>query len=155
MKRILCFILAIALTVSFAGCGKKTEVENADVEAAKKLLAEKWQTVYDESPFNVDNDRHLEVKHTRIVNIKETDIEALENVDYLIDFILFSNYSGTAPYYNSVDLYDTVTVYKDGTMDCDIDVFSTYIGTYGIDFTGLIESIEDYGDQFNGEIKVK
>ncbi len=153
MKKFLCLILALVLCMGLAGCGKK--VENETIDKAAKLIAAEWKSVYDESPFLVEGDRHLEIKNTRIVHIKDTGMEELKDVDYVIDFLLFTNYSGTAPYYTAADFCNTVTVFKDGTMDCGFDVFAIYTGAYGNDFKNLIESVEDYGDQFNRELTVQ
>ncbi len=153
MKRLISLVLALAMCFLVAGCNKK--VENETVDKAAELVAKQWKSIYDESPFTVGNDRHLEIKNTRIVHIKDTGMEELKDVDYVIDFMLFTNYSGTAPYYTVADFYNTVTVYKDGTMDCDLDVFALYTGAYGNDFKNLIESVEDYGDEFNRELTVQ
>lgn len=155
MKKLLCFALILILCLCTIGCGQGKKIENETIDKAAELVAGKWKGVYDESPFLVGDDRHLEIKNTRIVHIKDTGMEELKDVDYVIDFLLFTNYTGTAPYYTAADFYNTVTVYKDGTMDCDFDVFATYTGEYGNDFKNLIESVEDYGDEFNRELTVQ
>ncbi len=153
MKKIAALVSALLLCFA-AGCGNKTANEET-IDKAAELIGEKWESVYDESPFEVGKDRHLEVKNTRIIRVKDTGLEELENVDYVIDFLLFTNYSGTAPYYTAVDYYNSVAVYKDGSMDCDLDVFAIFTGAYGNDFDRLIESVEDYGSEYNRVIKVK
>lgn len=153
MKKFIALISAAVLCFT-SGCANKTANEETIDEAAK-LVGEKWESVYEASPFEIGKDKHLEVKNTRIVRIKDTGLEELENVDYVIDFLLLTNYSGTAPYYTVADYYNSVAVYKDGSMDCDLDVFAVFTGTYGNDFDKLIASVEDYGSDYNREIKVK
>lgn len=154
MKKLICIFMALIMCLAMTACNNKGKAEEL-VDKAADALSVKWKTIYDDSPFNVGDDRHLEIKNTRIVYIKDTGIEELKDVECFVDFVLFSNYSGTAPYYTAIDAYDSVAVFKDGTVDCDLDVITVYTGVYGNDFAGLIDHIEDYGSDYNREITVK
>lgn len=155
MKKSITLILAVILCIGAMVCGCAKKADDGEIDKACEILGERWKEVYDESPFAVGDDRHLEIKNTRIVHIKDTGLEELENVDYVIDFVLFTNYTGTAPYYTVSDFYNTVTVYKDGTMNQDTDVFAIFTGAYGNDFEKLVKSVEDCEAEYNRVIKVK
>ena len=99
----------------------------------------------------VETDGHFEIKNTRVVNIKENNTEEFKNIDYIVEFILYTDYYGSAPYYQIVGIDDTVVVHKDGTMEVQrMNLINNYRAMhYSNDFSDFIKSIDDYGDKYN------
>ena len=113
-----------------------------------------WEDEYDR--FSIEEDRHFEIKNTRIITIKNNDIEQFENVKYLVEFVLYTNYMGSAPYYEDFCVYDTVVVYNDGEMEVQTNPIDRYRGrTYETDFSNFIKDIDDYCGYYNCVKKLK
>ncbi len=73
-----------------------------------------------------------------------------ENVYCVIDFVILSDYFGTAPYYCDAGIDNCVVVYRDGTMVVSRQsLFNQYRArTYSNDFSAIIEKVDrcDTGD---------
>lgn len=144
MKRI-SIILLVLMLVGLSACSNN---KNDMVSKAIDELKNHWEEMYDEA--NVDTDRHFEIKNTRVINIKENDTDEFKNIDYIIEFVLYTDYFGSAPYYQIVGIDDTVVVYKDGTMEVQRNLINKYRAMhYSNDFSDFIESIDDYSDKYN------
>jgi len=118
-------------------------------------LKEAWAQEYAE--FG-NNDGYLQILHSRAIHIcddagdvSEFAFSAFGDIDVVYEFILMENYFGTAPYYSSSGMLSNVVLYKDGTLEvARRPVFHDYRArTYTIDFSGIIESIEDFGTDYN------
>lgn len=107
---------------------------------------------------------YLEIRNTRVIRIREnphqidetaseSDIAAdtFGNVDYLVEFIVFSEYMGSAPYYESTNMWDCVAVLRDGTFEAQgRNPLVQYRSRTGeLDLSGIIEEIIDLGDEYN------
>lgn len=102
---------------------------------------------------------HLEIKYTRVVYIKSAigkDIPAywrrrFENMNCFVEFMLLSDYFGSAPYYGHAGVYECVAVNKDGTFEVlandPLDYFRRR--SYISDFSGIIEKTSDRDGDFN------
>ena len=137
----------------FGNSGNSHSAAPAEVrkaaDSAISALAEQWEDIYDEADIS---DGYLEIKNTRVIEIEPNNEEELfEDVAYVVEFLLFSNYYGAAPYYNSNVGNDCVLVYKDGSCKVSgMNIFMAYSSrTYEFDYSHLTEEIYDLGDNCN------
>ena len=166
MKKLALF-LAFALILScFAGCGEKekspqevssdtTASQNSEIpdwqdEAVKKAIIElKNAHKKSVSPENQD-DQYLEIKNTRLISIKEDakdDYGVFDDVKYVIEFMLLTNYHGTSPYYSYTT--DSYAIYENETIkQHDAFILFRSMG-YSSDFSDIIDEIYDLGGAYN------
>lgn len=144
MKKLYSLLLVLCLIFSLSACGTD---KNDIVSKAVSVLENHWEDLYEDS--KVETDGHFEIKNTRVVNIKENNTEEFKNIDYIVEFILYTDYLGSAPYYENVGIDDTVVVYKDGTMEVQRNLINRYRNKYYSNDYDFIKSIDDYGDKYN------
>ncbi len=145
MKKLYSLLLVLCLIFSLSAC--ETD-KNDIVSKAVSVLENHWEDLYEDS--KVETDGHFEIKNTRVVNIKENNTEEFKNIDYIVEFILYTDYFGSAPYYQNASIDDTVVVHKDGTMEVQRNLINLYRSKYySNDFSDFIKSIDDYGDKYN------
>lgn len=169
MKKFFAFILALCLVLCVAGCGKKEDNKASEaatpesnsqydelVNKATSLLEVKWENKYGEEN-GIERDGHFEIKNTRVIEIKETDVEEFKDIDYVIEFVLFTDYYGSAPYYSLSTIDSSVVVHKDGRMEANSkNPFAAYTAmNYTTDYSGIIEKISDCGSKYNCVKKLK
>lgn len=111
-------------------------------------LKDHWKDVYEKSGDTADG--YFEIKNTRVVTIKNNDLEMFSDVQYIIEFELYTDYFGSAPYYEDAGVYDNVVVYKDGTMEVVSHLIVVYrSSTFEVDFSDFIQEIDDYNGYYN------
>ena len=105
---------------------------------------------------------YVDIRDTRIIRICENPmvdigekqpVEALEGVEYIIEFLMYTNYMGDSyPCY--VGVLDSVVVRRDGSMEVSQTNLLRLVRSryYISDFTGIIEEIIDLGDAFSGQL---
>lgn len=130
------------------------------LEIALEALKQKWQKLYKREGRTDD---YLEIYHTRLIGItpdkedayfKKND-RAME-IDYIVEFALYSNFYGSAPYYIDAHAYDFVIVYQDGTAEVVTDPIRQYSGrTYSWDYSGFVDFVEDFGTSYNQILTLK
>lgn len=144
------FVLLLAVVLLLPGCDKdtrKTE-KNEIAEEAVDVLKDFWEDKYQDADYLEDG--YFEIKNTRVIYIQETDIQEFENVSCIVDFVLYTNYLGTAPYYLDVGTNNAVVVYRDGTTEVSHNPILIYRSrTYNNDLSGIVDHIVDYHDQYN------
>lgn len=151
IRRAFTFLLVLTLTFCISACGVN---ENDRVSAAVNELKNHWQDVYNDS--KVDTDGYFEIKNTRIINIKNNTTEEFKDVDYIVEFVLYTDLFGSAPYYQIAGIDDTVVVYKNGTTEVQSNLINRYrTKHFTNDFSEFIKSIEDCGDKYNCTEKLK
>lgn len=153
-------MLVLTLVFSMTACGgtqnRSGEIDIKDnyrhkaiINDAIEELKSEWERIYDDSV--ADTDGYFEIKNTRLIEIGNNDTEELKDIDYLVEFVLYTDYLGSAPYYSSVGLSDTVIVYKDGTMTVpsknSLRAYSQR--HYSYDYSDIIKDIFDYGSKYN------
>ena len=145
MKKLFALLLIFVLMFSLAACGEGEKNEVA--EKAIHELERVWKGVYQ----NTEGDGYFEIKNTRIITIKEDTVEEFEGVDYIVEFVLFTDYFDSAPYYSSVGVRDSVILYDDGEIEvCETNPLRLYSSKhYTHDYSDIIEKIEDCGDKYN------
>lgn len=158
MKKCIAIILIIISVLCFTACGnpnteptettKETPKHQEIVTEATAQLKKYWKQAYDE--YDIETDGYFEIKNTRVITIKENEIERFKDVAYIIEYELYTDYMGSAPYYENCDVNNNVVVYQNGTMDIVSNLIRIYKNeTYQTDYSDFIEAIDDYHDQYN------
>lgn len=159
MKKWLICLLAVLLMMPCA-LGES----DLDVEAAVQALKECWKT--EAYAFaGEQSDGYLEIKNTRIVEISDApeargeNAEALQetvndifaDVDYIVEFMLYSDMAGTAPYTRNEGAWDCVVVGKDGTMSVPAQnpINQYRARSYSHDVSGIVENVVDLNQKYN------
>ena len=163
IKKFLLFTISLILILVIIGCSSTVNDSIDDIGSDKRVsdaietISEFWGNHYDEYEFE---DKYLKIINTRIINIKNNISEDVhrgdmfEDIDYIVEFELLSNYYNTAPYYVNIGINNCVTVHKDGTVDIQKSPLDLYRSrTFSTDFSPIIESIEDFESQYNQVIK--
>ena len=94
------------------------------LQDALDMLRDRWEELAKEDAYMTEP--YVDIRDIRLIKIcenpvrksneGETTLEELSNVEYIIEFLHYSNYlSENYPTY--VGLYNSVVVYKDGTME--------------------------------------
>lgn len=137
VNRLTCLFLIVVL-IALPGFSLASEEQGiprdqkaAAVALALEMLNEQWDD--------------YQIIDARIITIKENDIELFKDVDCIVEFVLFTNYFGTAPYYCNAGIYDTVSIYRDGHAEINRqNPFYVYrTQTFITDFSGIIACIEN------------
>ena len=158
MKRVFALFLTAIITLLCVSCAaqetskfvenKPTAEHNLVITNAVSTLKKYWKNEYDQS--KVETDGYFEIKNTRILTLKDNDIELFDNVKYIIEFELYTDYFASAPYYENVGINNNVIVYKSGKMDVKNSLIRMYRSkTYQADYSDFIESIDDYHGYYN------
>lgn len=149
MRRMLCICLVLMMlpyACAESGC---------DVNAAIDVLKACWkEEVYSFAPEGGKG--YLEIKNTRIVEIQDEPKaedeysqalaeEYFSDVEYIVEFMLYSDLMGMEPYYQEAEQWKCVLVYKDGSMEAVMQhPFDAYRSkTYSVDISGIIEAAVD------------
>ena len=130
------------------------------VEKGIDALAVKWAEIY--AKDNSTNG-YLEIYHTRIFDITPDESDAFFQeldrgleIDYIIEFSLYSDYFASSPYFHDAAVYDTVLVYKDGTTTVASNFFQMYSNlTYNYDYSRFLTEIDDLGANYNQIIRLE
>ena len=156
---IVCLLLVMVLLVPSAWAQEiASDLYAASIEKALDLIEETWK----EMDLKVADAPYVDIKNTRIIKIKETPVntqnenqpvEELEGVDYIIEFMMITNYYGDSYPCNS-STYDTVIVYRDGSMEVQKMnlLYAVRAKYYMTDYSGAIEEIIDLADSYDGEL---
>lgn len=156
MKKIIALLLVLVLSLALCACNNKNEDDDDDddkprrdpiVTKAVDKLEEHWRELYSESD---EGNGYFEIKNTRLITLKECDHESLKDIEYIVEFVLYTDCVGTAPYYQNVRWADNVIIYKDGTMEVTTSRINVYTSkTFSTDLSDIIESIDDFDDAYN------
>ena len=177
MKKIVCVFLAMAVCCTlFGGCSDAEKLEEEkeqlqeeldalghiskqDVHVRKALEAVKdyWADIYAKSKSGMGPE--IRIKNTRVIRLKSTAGECwdyFQDVAYAIDFEIYSDYFGSAPYYTNAGIGDMVLIKEDGSVSVQWnDAFHAYSQwCFSYDYSDLIESVEDCGSYYNQTIDV-
>ena len=165
MKRCIAILTLIVVVLSTAACGKQDKVQPGTnqeelkhheiVTEATEQLKKYWKQEYQDTKNN-NTDGYFEIKNTRVITMKDNDIELFQDVAYIIEYELYTDYMGSAPYYENCGVNNNVVVYKNGTMDVASNLIRLYRNkTFQTDYSGFIEAIDDYHGQYNCTEKLK
>lgn len=152
MKRFLTAILAVMFCVVALTACSDGATKDERVDKAITALKEYWTGYYAEMSES-ENDRtngdwYLEIKNTRLVELGEVEKDTLKDVEYVVEFMIYTNYYGFAPYYPSLDIRNCVLIYKDGNIEAGtVAGIPQYIAQYYE--APPIDAVHDYGTQYN------
>lgn len=153
IMKIIALTVCFVMPISFFGCSEKKTADEYDkpILEAVELIEDAWLERYENNDHVLPQDRYLEIKNTRVIKLSRTDIEMLEDIDYIIEFDLYTNFYGTKPYYVKDIPPDCVVAYSDGSMEVwDSNVMTVYRATtYDTDFEKFVEYVNDYEDKYN------
>ncbi len=155
MKKFLLCLLVAALLIPAGLC----EAE-LDAAAAVEVLKDYWRNeVYS---FAEELPGYLEIKNTRVVVIadeigiedafeQEQAEKCFGGVDYIVEFMLYADMLGAAPYYQNADSWNCVAVREDGSMEVLIEnPFDAYRArTYSLDVSGIVADVIDLNQEYN------
>lgn len=153
MKRFLIATLVLLICViAISGCGGNTALKDERVDKAVTALKDYWTGYYAEMSGSekdrANGDWYLEIKNTRLVELGEVENEPLKDVKYVVEFMIYTNFYGVAPYYSNIDVRNTVLIYKDGTVEAgSVSGIPQYIAMHHE--APPIASVHDYGAQYN------
>ncbi len=161
-KNVMLVLLSIVLIFSIVGnClmlwneyGSKITVDSTDRERindAIEIFSEELEKYYDE--FEIEN-RYIEIKNVRIIWLKDNDNELLKDVECIVEFLAFTNYEESEPYYTDVSTFDTIVFRKDGSYVVEDYMSKVHSQTYSWEHTEYIDRITDYDDEFNQVIEL-
>lgn len=156
-------VVVIAIITVIIGVGDKDSANakvNTSVEKSITALKETWNLVYDDIDELVNNktfstsaaeDRKLEIRGVRVIEINSQMHESYKDVEYIVEFTLYSNRYRTAPYYIPEDIYNTVLVYADGRYEVQLrSVFKTMADDFKNDTViKLVKKVYDFNDEYN------
>lgn len=154
----LCLLAAITISLILLIPKIKYREEDKMVEEALQLVTDAWEEEYEEREEYLDFDKKIIIKNTRIVKIKNNDSETFKDVDYVVEFSIFSDYFASAPYYMSYYGPRFVMFYKNGKAEIysgtGTDPFG-YEGsrTYDFSFKHIVDEVVDLDDRYNQTIE--
>ncbi len=152
MKRFLLITMTLVLSIAaLTGCSGNM-AKNENVDKAITALKDHWTGYYAEMSGSekdrANGDWYLEIKNTRLVELGEVENEPLKDVEYVVEFMIYTNFYGTAPYYTDMDVRDTVLIYQDGTVEAGTAMgIPQYIAMHYE--APPIAAVHDYGTQYN------
>ena len=157
LKKSFGFVLILITVFTICSCGNsKTAKTDSDkkVTSAINTLTEYWSSEYANKHIG---DKYLEIINTRIVNIKDTTVEDFQDIDYVVEFSLLSNFIDAQPNYYVDSFPASVIVRKDGTEVAMLkSPFNQYTAMkYTFDYSDIIESIENFHGQYDQVLTVK
>lgn len=148
MKKAISILLVLVFAVGLCSC---SVVKDPKVTAAIEILQKHWTEEYSREYYKeIGSDGHFEIKNTRIIEIKDNNTAMFKDIDYIVEFVLFTDYYGGSLYYENTPIYNSVIVYKNGTTKVDSDYVSRYRNAnQSNDYSEFIEHIDDLGDKYN------
>ena len=161
MKRIVAMIVCALMLFSLVGCqndggSSKNKKYDKIINKAIDLVMEAWTEEYEKNNF--DGDGTVQITNTRLVVIQESDgkhAEYFKDIAYIVEFVIFSDYYGTAPYYVDVGINNCVIVYKDGTMKATTNWIKAVFGVTFSYPTDHMDKVIDCGSEYNTTKKCK
>ncbi|MBQ8312321.1 MAG: hypothetical protein IJX84_03850 [Clostridia bacterium] len=136
--------------------------EEQYVAKAIELVKDYWKKEIYSRDSHASHDGYLEILNTQIAYVNRdvaTKTEPassaehmFQNVYCVIDFTLLSDYFAATPsFYSNVNMYDSVTVYMDGTMELtNMSLILKYFNRlYSGDLSHILSSTTNCGSTYN------
>ena len=101
---------------------------------------------------------YLEIKNARIIWVQEgleksDDSSAARffgGMDYFVEFVLYTDYFGSEPYYGNAWIDNCAIVYTNGAIQISREPLDLYRSrSYNMDYSRIIEEIVDLGAEYN------
>ena len=161
MKKI-CLLLLTAVSLLLASLPVLAGEEAYDevITDALELIRDTWQKQADQYP-DIMSAPFVDIKNTRIIDLADKPVDAesqkpveeLEGIDFIIEFMMLTNYYGDT-YPCNAGILDTAAVYKSGKMEIPkTNLMNAIRGKYFLmDYSGVIDEIIDLGAEYNGQL---
>ena len=121
---------------------------DAMVRKAIHYIKTRWRQEYSRLGPEY-SDGYLEIRNTRVITVAPNGLEFWSDITCVVEFQLFTDYLGSAPYYLNAGTDNTVTFYADGNCQVGNNPFLAYASrTFSYDFY-WIDSIQDLGAAYN------
>ncbi len=156
----LMILLAVVLLLSSVSVSAGENEYDAEVRKALELIKTAWREEAAKYP-EVMPQPSVEIKNTRIVKLTKErinpadgeKIEGLDGIQYIIEFMMLSNYFGDA-YPVNAGVNDTVAVYPLGLMKVQKSNLINAVRSryYLNDLSCVVEEIIDLDDAYNGQL---
>ena len=160
MKKICLLLLMTAALLLMSHPVFADDAYDKEIQDALELIRAAWQEQADQYP-EIMSGPYVDIKNTRIVRLadkpadasSEKPVEELKDIDYIVEFMMLTNYYGDT-YPCNVGILDTVAVYKNGKMEVQkTNLMNALRAKYFMsDFSGVIEEIIDLGEAYNGQL---
>ncbi len=158
-----------ANTSSIVSEENKTHVNNNEIlnvneeqykvaDVAVSALLSYWKEAY---KINKAGNGYFEIVNTRVVKINDSGFEdnfsyLLGDIEYIVEFVIYTDFYGSAPYYHSTTTNNTVIVFKDGSTSIETNPLYRYSTVaYNFDYSNIVTSIKNYGSAFNKVVDFK
>lgn len=121
------------------------------IDTAKQALSQEWREIFsDHIQDGMETDGYLEIKNTRVIEVKPNENELFSDVSAVVEFTLYSDYFGSTPYYSDARTADSVVFYNDGSCEVVRNPFLIYsANSFSYDYSDLIAAIYDFQSDFN------
>jgi len=133
-----------------------------DIDEFLKNLGYNWTGLVKTKEDTLGVPLEEDFRYTIQLNIKDEidsskEAEFFQNIDYIVEFELVSNYYNTSPYYFNAGINNCVVVLKDGTMSLEghSPLNSFRAAAYETDFSSFTESIEDFHGEYDRVLEIK
>ena len=153
-------LLAVVLLLSSISVSAGENEYDAEMQKALDLIKITWREEAAKNP-ELMPPPSVEIKNTRIVKLTKErinpysgeKIEGLDGIEYIIEFMMLTNYFGDA-YPVNAGVYDTVAVYPLGLMKVQqSNRINMVRARYFLnDLSCVVEEIIDLGDAYNGQL---
>ena len=162
MKKFLIVFIAIIMvlaSVNLLACSPSNNGNKEYNEIMNKsisVLKEGWEDIYTQRPIDARENK-IKIVNSRIIELNDTHtIIEFEDIDKIIEFAVYSDYYGTqGKYYINVGMYDTILVYKDGTMGFEgHSPIRQYFSRYYDTSLPFISRVVEFGSSYNQTINL-
>ena len=160
MRKICLLLLSIVTLLAVSLPVSADDAYDKEIQDALKLVKAAWQEQADQYP-EIMSGPYVDIKNTRIVRLADEPVdvvtekaaEELKGIDYIIEFMMLTNYYGDT-YPCNAGILDTVAVYKSGKKEIQkTNLMNLLRAKYFMsDFSGVIEEIIDLGETYNGQL---
>lgn len=153
-RAVMIFALSILLLWGATGCEKKNPHEDM-IQKARNMVMDAWAAEYAAESYtdgSIITDGTVQIKNTRVIVLKDHEdkfSDYLENMSYIIEFTIFADYYGTAPYYTEIPIHNNVIVYKNGAMEVRDNILRAIFGVRYAFPTDHMAQVLDYGGEYN------
>lgn len=163
MKRYLPIFLSLLLSLlMLAACRQNApesstnnmidipQADKAKIEKAVEILADEWEVLAVEDEYN---NGYLEIKNTRLLHTDSdaiSDALGVEGVECIVEFVIFTDFYGAAPYYYETQHMNNVVFFSDGSTTVTTNAVQIYSArTYDASLKNCSFTVLDCKTTFN------
>lgn len=154
------FLVAVTVLLIIIVPKIKYRKQDKMIEECIQNVSDAWSEdfkQYENSTFVIDENPTIIIKNTRIIKIKDNNIPEFKDVDFVVQFLILSNYHTFAPYYEHTGLYENVIFYKDGTSKVSQSnpFGSASVLTSDPTLQAVVDDVTDLNERYNRTIELK